>query len=257
MFDLQRASVLKRLSAALLDFILILIITVGAGWAVSAISKFDSHIDKVQEYYEYYNTKYDIDLLGTSGKYDNLTDEEQEAYNQRLQQANLEYSNDKAAIKEYGLVINLTIVIISVGVFFGIFITEFIIPLIFKNGQTIGKKIFSICVVKNDCVKMTNFQLFVRSMIGKYTIEIMIPILLFILIMIGGIGFIGTIVIAGLFITQIALLLFSKNKTVIHDAFAFTVVVDKESQKIYETEKDLIDFKTKLHEEEVKRAKEY
>ena len=136
MLDIERASILKRIAASLLDFILVLILSVGAAWLISLITNYNEHIDNVNEYYDYYNEKYDIDLLGTSDKYKDLTEEEQEAYDERLEQANLEYANDKEAIKEFNLVINLSIMIISVGLFFGIFITEFIIPLIFKNGQT-------------------------------------------------------------------------------------------------------------------------
>lgn len=257
MLDIQRASLLKRLSAALLDFILLLILSVGAGWLTSLISNYDEHINKVEEYYNYYNEKYDIDLLGTSDKYKDLNEDEQRAYDERYQQANEEYSHDKEAIKEFSLVMNLSLIIVSIGVFFGVFISEFIIPLFLKNGQTVGKKVFSICVIKNNCVKMSNFQLFVRTIIGKYTIELMIPILLTLAILFGIVDIIGTIVIIGILITQIILLFATKNHTVIHDAFAFTVVVDYASQKIFENEQEMINYKTKLHEEEVKRIKTY
>jgi len=123
MLDIERASILKRIAASLLDFILVLILSVGAAWLISLITNYNEHIDNVNEYYDYYNEKYDIDLLGTSDKYKDLTEEEQEAYDERLEQANLEYANDKEAIKEFNLVINLSIMIISVGLFFGIFIT--------------------------------------------------------------------------------------------------------------------------------------
>lgn len=257
MLDIQRASLLKRLSAALLDFILLLILSVGAGWLTSIICNYDAHINKIEEYYEYYNEKYDIDLLGTSDKYKDLNEEEQRAYDERYQQANEEYANDKAAIKEFSLVINLSILVVSIGVFFGIFISEFLIPLFLKNGQTVGKKVFSVGVIKNNCVKMSTFQLFVRTIIGKYTIEAMIPILLVIAIIFGIVDIVGTIVIFGLLVTQIILLFATKNHTLIHDTFAYTVVVDLPSQMIFENEDELIKYKTKLHEEEVNRIKTY
>ncbi len=257
MFDIERASILKRISAALLDFILVLILSVGFGFFVSWISNYDEHLNNINEYYEYYNAKYDIDLLGTSDKYDNLNEEEKEAYDERYKQANLEYQNDKEAMKEFNLVMNLSIVIISIGLFFGIFITEFIIPLFFKNGQTVGKKIFSICIIKNDGVKVSNVQLFARTVIGKYVIETMIPVLLVFAIAFGFIGLAGTIVIIGLLLIQIVLLFATKNRTLIHDAFAYTVVVDKESQKIFNSVEEKIKYKEKLHEEEVSKQKAY
>lgn len=257
MLDIQQASVLKRISASLLDFILIIILAVGTGWLISVVTNYDAHTAKIQEYYDYYDEKYDIDLQGKTDKYENLTEEEKKAYDERLEQANLEYANDKEAVKEFNLVINLTLVIISIGLLFGIGISEFVIPLFLKNGQTIGKKIFSICVIKNNGVKMSVFQLFVRTLIGKYVIETMIPALLAVAILFGFINIIGTIVIIGILLTQIVLLFVTKNHTLIHDAFAYTVVVDKESQKIFANEEEQIKYKQKLHEESVMRDKTY
>ena len=145
----------------------------------------------------------------------------------------------------------------SIGVFFGIIVSEFIIPLFLKNGQTVGKKVFSVGVIKNNCVKMSTFQLFVRTIIGKYTIETMIPILLIIAIIFGIVDIVGTIVILGLLVTQIILLFATKNHTLIHDTFAYTVVVDLPSQMTFDNEDELIKYKTKLHEEEVNRIKTY
>lgn len=257
MLDIQRASILKRISAALLDFVLIMIISVGVGWLTSIICNYDYHMDKIQGYYEYYNEKYDIDLLGTSDKYKDLSEEEQEAYDERYKAANEEYSHDEEAIKEFSLIINLSLIIISMGILFAVLITEFAIPLLLKNGQTVGKKVFAIGLVKNNCVKISTFQLFVRSIIGIYTIELMIPILLVFMILFGVLNIVGTIVILGLLVTQIILLFATKNHTLIHDTFAYTVVVDIASQKIFDNENDLIKYKEKLHEEEVKKIKTY
>ena len=257
MLDIQNASILKRISAALLDFILIMIISVGVGWIISLATHYDSHLDKIQEYYDYYNEKYDIDILGTSDKYKNLTEEEQQAYDERLEAANKEYANDPDAIKEYSLVINLSLVMISIGLFMGICVSEFVIPLFFKDGQTVGKKVFGICIMKTNGVKLTTFQLFVRTLIGKYVIETMIPVLLALAVLLGILNIVGTIIIIGIFVTQLILLFATRNHTLIHDAFAYTVVVDKASQKIFDTEEEKIKYQEWLHEEEVKKVKTY
>lgn len=257
MLDIQRASILKRISAALLDVILIMILSVGVGWIISLATNYDSHIDKIQEYYDYYNEKYDIDILGTSDKYKNLTEDEQKAYDERLDAANKEYANDSSAIKEYSLVINLSLVMISIGLFIGILVSEFVIPLFFKDGQTIGKKIFGICIMKNNGVRLSTFQLFVRTLIGKYVVETMIPVLLALAVLLGILNIVGTIIIIGLFITQLILLFATRNHTLIHDSFAYTVVVDKASQKIFDSEEEKIKYQEWLHEEEVKRIKTY
>ena len=71
----------------------------------------------------------------------------------------------------------------------------------------------------------------------------MIPILLALAIVFGFIGIAGTIVIGGLLLVQIVLLFATKNRTLIHDAFAYTVVVDKESQKIFNTSEERIKYR--------------
>ena len=55
MLDIERASILKRIAASLLDFILVLILSVGAAWLISLITNYNEHIDNVNEYYDYYN----------------------------------------------------------------------------------------------------------------------------------------------------------------------------------------------------------
>ena len=257
MLDIQRASIFKRIFAFILDFILMVIVATGVGLLISKIVNFDEQYEKFVAVYDYYDEKYDIDLLGKTDKYDDLNEEEQKAYDERLNQANLEWSTDATSQKQIYLVFNLTLIIITISLLVSVLILEFVVPLFLKDGQTIGKKIFSICIVKNNCVKMTNFQLFVRSIIGKYTIEIMIPVLIVIAIAFGAMGIIGLIVLALMLIVQIVLLFGTKNHTVIHDAFAYTIVVDKESQKIFANEEEMIKYKQKLHEEEVRRIKSY
>ena len=44
-YDLQKASLLKRASAILLDFILLVVLATGVGMVVSAITGFDTYND--------------------------------------------------------------------------------------------------------------------------------------------------------------------------------------------------------------------
>ncbi len=133
--DIQKASIWKRFAAALLDFILIATIAVGMAALISLITGYDKANDRLSEIYAEYEEKYGIDRTKSI---DSLTEEEMKRY----EEADKAISQDEEAIKAYSRVINLTLVITSLGIFSGVMIGEFVIPLILKNGQTVGKKSF-------------------------------------------------------------------------------------------------------------------
>ena len=60
--SIQKASLLKRISASLLDVILTAIISVGIAYALSLIIGYDKHLDNLESKYEYYETTYDVEF---------------------------------------------------------------------------------------------------------------------------------------------------------------------------------------------------
>lgn len=249
-FELQKANLWKRISAFLFDFILLVILAVGFAYLASLVTNYNSHLNKYEDKYNTYTEMYNVDINKDPNA---LTEEEKIRYTEFDEAVR----GDSELLKEFSLVMNLTMVIVGMGLLFSVLILEFILPIIFKDGQTIGKKVFGICLVKNNAVKITTFQLFVRSILGKYTIELMIPVYLFLLTFFGSLGGTGFIVIILLFILQTCLFFITKNKTMIHDLFAYTVVVDKPSQRIFDTEDALIEFKKEQHLKEVEQQNNY
>ncbi len=243
MFDIQKASLWKRMSAFLFDFIVLLILAVGSALLVSAITKYDKHVDELQERYDYYSSTYGVSFDISSEDIEKLDEEEKAKYEAASEAIN----EDNEFKRNYSLVINLTIVITSIGLLMGTLIVEFIVPIFLHNGQTIGKKCFGLGVVKQNCVKISNIQLFVRTILGKYTIEIMIPAILILMFILGKLSGFGVLLFIGLSIFQIILIFFTRFKTPIHDIFAFTVVVDMPSQMIYDNEEELIKAKNNVH----------
>lgn len=250
MTDIQRGSVLKRISALLLDLILLACISVGAIYLVSKIVNYDSHIDNLQAKYQYYEETYDVRFNITQEELDNLTEEERAHYDEveEIIKADTEFT------KEYNLVINLTLIMVTIGLLVSILITDFVIPLLFKNGQTVGKKVFGLCLVKKNSVRMKNIQLFIRTLLGKFAVELMIPIYIIIMFYFGLMGILGLIILAGLGVAQLLLLIFTQYRTVIHDLLSQTVVADMSSQMIFDTEEDLIEFVKKNHEKTVNNS---
>ena len=252
-YDIQPASVLKRISAFILDIILLATVAVGVAFLVATILKVDSHQQALQDKYDYYEATYNVKFDLTQEEIDALSEEERAHYDEVEQIL----QNDEELIKEYNLVINLTLITVITGALIAVLILEFIIPLIFKNGQTIGKKVFSLIVAKTNSVKISSVQLFVRTIFGKFLIEMMIPIYIIVALFFGTAGRIWLFFLGGLAILQIVLLVATKNHTVIHDAISFCVVCDKQTQKLFASEDELIKYKEKVHSEEVAKTHVY
>ena len=205
----------------------------------------------MESYYSEYEAEYGVNFDITTEEYENLSDAEKKIYEEVTEKI----TKDERIIKVYNYIVNLMLLMTSVGILIAVIIVEFILPIILKNGQTLGKKCMGICLVKSNSVKVNNFCLFVRAIFGMYTIEIMIPIYVLILIIFGS----GTIIIllfaAGIILLNLGLLVFSQDNLLIHDAFASTVVVDKSVQMIFENEEQLIEFKKELHAKSVESKK--
>lgn len=139
----------------------------------------------------------------------------------------------------YSFLYNMLFMIVSLGFFFAYLCLEFILPLILKNGQTVGKKVFGICLVHPNCVKINGVALFARAILGKYAIETMFPVLLVFLFFFAGIGLLAVILFAALLLLNAILFFATKNRTPIHDLIAVTVATDMRTQVIYESEEEL------------------
>ena len=244
-YDLQKAGTLKRAAAWLLDLILLVVLACGIGMVLSAVLNYDQHSQTLEACYEKYEKEFGIDF----DVYSDLTEEEQA----RFEAANAALQKDTEALRAYNTVINLSLTIISLSILLSYLALEFGVPLLFGNGQTMGKKIFGIALVRVDGVRITPFALFVRTVLGKYTIETMIPVLLAMMIFIGVIGILAPAIVLGLLIVQIALIVTSNTNSALHDHMAATVAVDLASQMIFDTPEDLMEYKKQIHAEQVKK----
>ena len=107
--------------------------------------------------------------------------------------------------------------------------------------------------MRNDGVKVNNLQLFTRTILGKFTVETMIPVYIAILIFLGSAGMGGTLVILVLALAQALCLALTHTNSAIHDLLAGTVVVDMSSQMIFRTTEDLIAYKKRIAAEQAAR----
>lgn len=244
-YDLQKASILKRASAWLLDLILLAVLACGIGLVLSSALQFDHYSNALAACYEKYEKEYNIDF----DDYTDLTEEEQARYDA----ADAALQQDEEALKAYNMVVNLSLTIVSLSILLSYLALEFGVPLLFGNGQTMGKKVFGIALMRVDGVKVSTLALFVRTVLGKYTIETMIPVLIFMMMLVGVIGIVGPLVIFAILVLQVVLMVTSKTNAAIHDQMAATVAVDLASQMIFASPEALMDYKKQVHAEQVKR----
>lgn len=252
MYDLQKASMWKRISAALCDLIALVIVIVGLLLLLSTVLGYDAQAARLEEVRERYEAEYNVDFDVSQEDYEKLTDEEKTRYESAMSA----FSKDKDANQIYSLLVNLTFVMISLGVLIAFLLLEFLVPLLFGNGQTLGKKIFGVAVMREDGVKLSPMLLFVRAILGKYTVETMIPVLVVLMIYWGIAGILGTALVLVLLAAQLILLITTRERRTIHDKLSHTVAVDYASQMIFDSPEALLEYKRKIHAESVETEKE-
>ena len=248
-FDLQKANMWKRISAFLFDFILLVVAVAGFAFVLSAVLGFDKHNTALNDAYAKYETEYGVVFNISQEEFIQQSEAEQQAWNDAYQAL----IKDQEAMYSYNMVINLTLVISTLAVLFAYLVLEFFVPLKFENGQTLGKKIFGVAVMRVDGVKVTAPLLFIRTILGKFTIETMIPVLICIMIFFNTIGIVGMLILGLILLLQIILMISTHTNSCIHDVLAKTVTVDMQSQLIFDTEEEMIAYKNKVHAERVAR----
>lgn len=250
--DLQKASMWKRISAYIFDGILMITLAVAFGWLLSLILGYDGYNDQVNQAYAKYEAEYGVVFDVTQTEYDAMTQEQKDQY----QLAYDALIADEEAMLAYNIMLNMTMLIVTAGILLSMILLEFVVPMVLKNGMTLGKKIFSIGVVRTDCVRVTGVQLFVRTMLGKFTVETMIPIYMVLMFLWGTLSATAILILMLLLMVQLILVLVSRNHSAIHDLLAGTVTVDYASQMIFRSTDDLIDYQKRIAAEEAAQ-KEY
>lgn len=245
--DVQKASMWKRISAYIFDMILLGILAVGLAALLSFALGYDGYAARLDAAYEKYENEYGVTFGITEDEYLAMPEEERALFDK----ASEAVSADSEALYCYNMVINLTLIITTFSILLAYIGLEFVVPLLFKNGQTLGKKIFGLALMRNDGVKINSVSLFIRTVLGKFTIETMVPVLIIMMILLGSMGVVGVIVLGLILLLEIVLLIATKNNCAIHDLLANTVAVDFASQKIFDSAEEMIEYKKRLHAEDV------
>ena len=249
--DLQKAGIWKRIAAWMLDGILTCVLAVGISVLLSWLLGYDANVQAMEDAYAKFETQYGIEFNISAQAYEAMTEQEQKNYDAAYEAL----ITDEEALKYYNLVTNQTLIIITFSLLIAILVLEFAIPLWLGNGRTVGKKMFSLGLIRTDSVQVNAMQLFARALLGKFTVETMIPVYIVIMIFFSGIGIAGTLALVAMGVIQFVLLVATRNNSQIHDLVAGTVVVDVASQTIFRDTEELVAYTKRIHAERAARQK--
>ncbi len=245
-YDLQKASILKRISAWLLDFILLMILTVGVASLLSMVLGYDAHLAQMDEHYARYEAQFDMTFDITQEVYEAMPEEERSRYDAAYDAM----LADESVLKSYNLVVSLSMLLVTISILVSHLLLEFGVPMLLRNGQTIGKKVFAVGVMRTSGVKVNGVSMFIRSILGKFAVETMIPVYIVMLIVLAFVGISGTLVILALAAGQLVMVITTHTNSLIHDKLADTVTVDLASQMIFDTEEALLAYKKRVAAEQ-------
>ena len=248
--DLQKASMWKRISAFLFDIICLSIIVAGVAWVMSSAFGYDDYYNVMAQRQEYYEQKYDVRFDMTQDEFEQMSEQERKDFMDIFDEANKAFLADQQAIEAYSMIVHLILLTTTLSLLIGVLSVEFFMPLILKNGQTLGKKIFALGVMRKDGLRVNAVTMFVRALLGKYVVGLMLPALLVILSMFGSLGMTGTTLVSVLMIAQVGVVCGTQNHLGLHDLMARTVVIDMESQRIFGSEEEKLAYIEKCEQED-------
>lgn len=246
MTELQKASLSKRIAAGMLDAMLLCVLVTGIAVLLMAVFDYDGKTAELTASYTHYEALYETDF---AGDYSALEGADKEKYEEGL----AAFYADKEVQKQISAVMSVSVLIATFSILLGMAVTEFAVPLVLKNGQTLGKKVFALGVMRVDSVRISPVQLFVRTVLGKFAIETMVCVYLVIMILFNAIGIVGPLVIAGILLLQGGCMLFTKTNSMVHDLMAATVVVDFASQRIFRSSEELMEYQKEIAAEQAAR----
>lgn len=252
-YELQKASFWKRIAAAILDLILLAVLATGFAWGLSAVLNYDSYSAQAEAIYIKYADEFHIDKEMTQEKYNALTPEEQQAYQDKVAMADKAINEDEEALRVYTQVMNMALVIVTGAVLLAMILLQLVAPLLMDNGQTVGKKVFALGVVRKDGVKINKLQLFTRMLLGKFAVETMIPIYVFLMLFLGTASIVHLGALLILIVVQLICIAVTRYHTPIHDLMVGTAVVELSSQRVFQSTEELQEYQKRIAAERAAR----
>lgn len=211
---------LRRIGAFLIDFILTILVALLVSVPAKAITSYNPTVSKMDSTFESIAAKHGISLNITTEEFNAFTEEQNRAWEDTF----TEISENEEATALYDRYVRLSIIITYVSLVIAVLLSEVVVPLFFRNAQTVGKRLLKLVVVNRDSDPISLATLLVRSIFGKLLIEYGLPVFFYFGIVFGGghsFGFIGFMMLV---VAQIMCVLLTKDRRAIHDFLASTRV---------------------------------
>lgn len=222
-YNINDASLLKRIMAGLVDFILTFVLAFGFYVVARRITHYQDYQDQLSykyiEHGMYVEDETNYTFEFNDKKYRTL-DEINDAEAYKI--ANEALQNDADALKIYRLTITTLIADLSVSALLAILLLEFAFPLFIKNGRTIGGFFLHIGLISNQNVQIKPIQLFARAVVGRYACETMFPLIGFFMF-----GIWPALIVLML---QVTLLFCNGHHQLLRNVVSNTVTVDHDTQ---------------------------
>ena len=218
MYGIYNAKLFNRIAAFLVDCIIILVVFVAVDLvATQKIANKVWGYDNLMDQYEQYQIDYGIAYFDTDGNlvYNNVDSSVTEAF-----------QNDQAVQKVASQISWISVMVISINLFVGELIAFLILPLIFKNGKTVGKLLMHMGLATNQGVRIKFWQLLARFLIGIFAVETVLSLEFIYLL-----GIPVPIPLVGSAIVMFA----TKRHQALHDLIAGTQVVDTDKTIILDS----------------------
>lgn len=221
-YTIQKASFFKRVVAFIFDMICVMFLFV-------AVENLVSHpIVNAAYNYEELDHRYEEKLVEHGIGYFDEKDDNKFKLNE-IPEGETDYDwtsfrKDEEALYLEGMVSNLNLFKLTLDALLSELIIFCIVPLILKNGQTLGKKLMHLGLISTNEVKVRSWNVFARYAIGIFALETMISFFFFTFFIIP-LPLLLTVVFA----------ISSKRGMALHDYIGGTIVIDMNNTVILDT----------------------
>ena len=255
-YGVNKARLIKRIAALCLDFVIFALIAVGIATLFSSIMNYDSYREKLDAKYEYYGVYAEVDPTKPAEEQSGMIFCEVKEEGDACYVAWDLFYKDEEATTLLHTCTNITLSTVAIGMLGATLITYFFVPLILKNGQTIGKKIMRIALINREGIRVRNINLFIRALFGVYVVELMVPFYCIVYILSGSPGALFTLaILLGILLADVFLVIGTRYGMSIHDLIGKTIVVEFDGQAIFDTIEELEEFKKKEKQKNIEYAK--
>lgn len=211
----------RRFGAFIVDLCLVIVVTVLIALPLRGISGYATTSDSMNAIFDRIASKHGVDINMTNQQYNALPDEEKLAVDAAL----LEISEDEEAAELYTKTVRLLMIVVFSSLLVSVVLLELVLPLVFKNGQTIGKKLMRLKVERRDETPLNFVTMLLRSITGKFFIDYALPVFFFLSFVYANAGRTPLTGLLMLELGQIVCIVATKERRAIHDVIAGTRVV--------------------------------